>query len=31
MVLAVAVFDVFLGKYVGLRLLEYWRFRELIG
>lgn len=30
-VLAVAVFDVFLGKYVGLRLLEYWRFRELIG
>lgn len=30
-VMAVAVFDVFLGKYVGLRLLEYWRFRELIG
>lgn len=30
-VLSVAVFDIFLGKYVGLRLLEYWRFRELIG
>lgn len=30
-VLVVALFDVFLGKYVGLRLLEYWRFRELIG
>ncbi|OGY17652.1 MAG: hypothetical protein A2900_05825 [Candidatus Chisholmbacteria bacterium RIFCSPLOWO2_01_FULL_50_28] len=30
-VISVAVFDVFLGKYVGLRLLEYWRFRELIG
>lgn len=30
-VVSVAVFDVFLGKYVGLRLLEYWRFRELIG
>ncbi len=30
-VIAVALFDVFLGKYVGLRLLEYWRFRELIG
>lgn len=30
-VLSVAVFDVFLGKYVGLRLMEYWRFRELIG
>lgn len=30
-VLSVAVFDIFLGKYVGLRLLEYWRFRELLG
>jgi hypothetical protein len=30
-VLSVAVFDVFLGKYVGLRLLEYWRFKEIIG
>lgn len=30
-VLSVAVFDLFLGKYVGLRLLEYWRFRELIS
>lgn len=30
-VVSVAVFDLFLGKYVGLRLLEYWRFRELIG
>jgi hypothetical protein len=30
-VASVAVFDIFLGKYVGLRLLEYWRFRELFG
>lgn len=30
-VIGVAVFDIFLGKYVGLRLLEYWRFRELIS
>lgn len=30
-VASVAVFDVFLGKYVGLRLLEYWRFRELFS
>ncbi len=30
-VLSVAVFDIFLGKYVGLRLLEYWRFRELLS
>jgi hypothetical protein len=30
-VLSVAVFDIFLGKYVGLRLLEYWRFREIFG
>ena len=29
-VLAVAVFDIFVGKYVGLRLLEYWKFRKLI-
>ena len=26
----VAVFDFFLGKYAGLRLLELWRFRKLI-
>lgn len=27
----VVLFDLFLGKYVGLRLLEYWRFREIIS
>ncbi len=28
--LSVAVFDLILGKYTGLRVLEYWRFRKLI-
>ncbi len=27
---AVAAFNVLLGKYVGLRFIEYWRFRRLI-
>lgn len=31
LVLAVAVFNFFLGKYVGLRVLEVWRFRKLIA
>jgi hypothetical protein len=26
----VAIFDVLVGKYVGLRLLEYYRFRKLL-
>lgn len=30
MLLGVAVFDLLLGQYVGLRFLEYWRFRKLI-
>ncbi len=30
MIFGVAIFDIFLGKFVGLRLLEYWRFRKLI-
>ncbi len=30
MVLGVAVFDIFLGKYIGLRLLEYKKFKEII-
>jgi hypothetical protein len=30
MFLGVALFDIFLGRFVGLRLLEYWRFRKLI-
>lgn len=30
LLISVAVFDFFLGKYAGLRLLELWRFRKLI-
>ncbi|MDO8503538.1 MAG: 7TM domain-containing protein [bacterium] len=30
LLLTVAVFDIFLGRYVGLRVLELWRFRRLI-
>lgn len=30
LLISVAVFDFFLGKYVGLRVLEVWRFRKLI-
>ena len=30
LILAVLVFDFLLGKYVGLRFLEFWRFRKLI-
>jgi hypothetical protein len=30
MLLLIAVFNVFLGKYSGLRLFEYWRFRKMI-
>ncbi|MEK7497364.1 MAG: 7TM domain-containing protein, partial [Patescibacteria group bacterium] len=29
--IAVAIADVFLGRFIGLRLLEYWRFRKLIN
>jgi hypothetical protein len=29
-VLGIAVYDLFVGKYVGLRLMEYWRFRQII-
>lgn len=28
--IAVAVFNIFLGKFDGLRLMEYWRFRKII-
>jgi len=28
--LSVAIIDLLIGKYVGLRLVEYWRFRKLI-
>jgi hypothetical protein len=31
LILAVAVFDFLLGKFVGLRFLELWRFRKLIN
>lgn len=30
LLLGTAIFDLVLGKYIGLRLLEYWRFRKLI-
>jgi hypothetical protein len=29
-ILTVAFYDIFLGKYVGLRLMEYWHFRQII-
>jgi hypothetical protein len=29
-IFSVAVFDFLLGKYTGLRIMEYWRFRKLI-
>jgi hypothetical protein len=31
LILLVAVFNFFMGKYVGLRLREFWRFRKLIS
>lgn len=31
LLLAVAIFDLVIGRYVGLRVLEYWRFRKLIN
>src|SRR4030043_1695435 len=31
LILSVAVFDFLLGKYAGLRFLEFWRFRKLIN
>jgi hypothetical protein len=30
LLVAVAVFDFILGKYIGLRFVEFWRFRKLI-
>lgn len=30
-VVGVAVFNIFMGKFSGLRLLEYWRFRDLFA
>jgi len=30
LLLSVAIFDLILGRYVGLRLMEIWRFRKLI-
>jgi len=30
MVIGVAVFDIFVGKYAGLRLLEYKKFKSLL-
>lgn len=29
-IISIAVFDFFLGKYVGLRVIEFWRFRKLL-
>lgn len=31
LLIAVAVIDFLLGKYIGLRILEFWRFRKLIN
>jgi len=31
LLLSVAIFDFFLGKYIGLRFVEFWRFRKLIS
>lgn len=31
LLILVAIFDLILGKYVGLRFLEFWRFRKLIA
>lgn len=30
LLLVVGIFDILLGKYVGLRFVEYWRYRKLI-
>lgn len=30
LLITVAVFDFLMGRYVGLRILEFWRFRKLI-
>jgi hypothetical protein len=29
-ILSVGLFNIFMGKYIGLRLLEYWRFRSML-
>jgi len=29
-VLSVAAFNIFVGRYVGLRVLELWKFREIL-
>lgn len=31
LLIGVAIFDLLLGQYVGLRFMEYWRFRKLIS
>ena len=31
LIVSVGVFDFLLGRYVGLRFIEYWRFRKLIS
>lgn len=31
LILLILVFDILVGKYVGLRFIEYWRFRKLIS
>jgi hypothetical protein len=31
LLIGVAIFDFILGKYIGLRFLEFWRFRKLIN
>ncbi|MEJ2348136.1 MAG: 7TM domain-containing protein, partial [Patescibacteria group bacterium] len=31
LLISVAVFDILVGRYVGLRFMEFWRFRKLIS
>lgn len=30
LILSIALIDIFLGKYIGLRFVEFWRFRKMI-
>jgi hypothetical protein len=30
MIISVMIFNLLLGKYIGLRLIEYWKYRKLI-
>jgi hypothetical protein len=30
-IISIAIFDILLGRYAGLRFMEFWRFRKLIS